>query len=260
MVSAASMHACQASTDGRPAIMVPDHIINLEFDAAEPIITGMLRYGQRIAVVGVFARDPMRTTNALELVGLGHSAIQIRVMCRLPLWPRGVNPIVKINANSDGNTPLCTLAMSSTHVAAVSAPGTRCSNSDRTTEYPSNPLWLPEIPPRWRAPWCAATGGGGRRHRRPGRIADKGPVERRAHSIRCREPQFLMRALFVMRGHRRPKAGVASGRMTVTKITQDEITRLTALGPLPFLSGSTSKVMRCPSVRSFNPARSTAVM
>ena len=40
----------------------------------------------------------------------------------------------------------------------------------------------------------------------------------------------------------------------------DEITRLTALGPLPFLSGSTSNVMRCPSVRSFNPARSTAVI
>ena len=31
---------------------------------------------------------------------------------------------------------------------------------------------------------------------------------------------------------------------------QDEITRLTALGPLPFLSGSTSNVMRCPSVKS----------
>src|SRR3981081_2160496 len=41
---------------------------------------------------------------------------------------------------------------------------------------------------------------------------------------------------------------------------QDAITRLTALGPLPFLSGSTSNVMRCPSIRSFNPARSTAVM
>ena len=40
----------------------------------------------------------------------------------------------------------------------------------------------------------------------------------------------------------------------------DEITRLTALGPLPFLSGSTSNTKRCPSVRSFNPARSTAVM
>ena len=41
---------------------------------------------------------------------------------------------------------------------------------------------------------------------------------------------------------------------------QDEMTKLTAFGPLPFLSGSTSKVMRCPSARSFSPARSTAVM
>ena len=40
---------------------------------------------------------------------------------------------------------------------------------------------------------------------------------------------------------------------------QDE-TRLIALGPLPFLSGSTSNVMRCPSVNPFHPARSTAVM
>src|ERR1700760_3762007 len=32
------------------------------------------------------------------------------------------------------------------------------------------------------------------------------------------------------------------------------MTRLTAFGPLPFLSGSTSNEMRCPSVRSFPPA------
>ena len=43
-------------------------------------------------------------------------------------------------------------------------------------------------------------------------------------------------------------------------IFYDETTRLTALGPLPFLSGSTSNVMRWPSARSFSPARSTAVM
>src|SRR3954470_16143939 len=38
------------------------------------------------------------------------------------------------------------------------------------------------------------------------------------------------------------------------------MTRLTALGPLPFLSGSTSKLMRWPSFSDFMPARSTAVM
>src|SRR5262249_15831019 len=39
---------------------------------------------------------------------------------------------------------------------------------------------------------------------------------------------------------------------------QPVMTRLTAFGPLPFLSGSTSKEMRCPSVSDLSPARSTA--
>src|SRR5439155_21265653 len=42
--------------------------------------------------------------------------------------------------------------------------------------------------------------------------------------------------------------------------TQPVITRFTAFGPLPFLSGSTSKLMCCPSLSAFRPARSTAVM
>src|SRR5512133_3348451 len=40
---------------------------------------------------------------------------------------------------------------------------------------------------------------------------------------------------------------------------QPVMTRLTAFGPLPFLSGSTSKERRCPSVNDLSPARSTAV-
>src|SRR5262249_22555508 len=40
---------------------------------------------------------------------------------------------------------------------------------------------------------------------------------------------------------------------------QPVTTRFTAFGPLPFLSGSTSKEMRCPSVSDLSPARSTAV-
>ncbi len=55
--------------DGRTAIMVPDLIINLEFDTGEPITTEMLRYGQRVAVIGVPAHDLMRTPKALEIVG-----------------------------------------------------------------------------------------------------------------------------------------------------------------------------------------------
>ena len=38
-----------------------------------------------------------------------------------------------------------------------------------------------------------------------------------------------------------------------------QTTRLTALGPLPFLSGSTSKLMCWPSISDLKPARSTAV-
>src|SRR5229473_2974582 len=41
---------------------------------------------------------------------------------------------------------------------------------------------------------------------------------------------------------------------------QPDSTRLTAFGPLPFLSGSISNVIRCPSLRSFSPACSTAVI
>src|SRR4029079_12421912 len=41
---------------------------------------------------------------------------------------------------------------------------------------------------------------------------------------------------------------------------QPVTTRFTAFGPLPFLSGSTSKLMRWPSFRPFSPACSTAVM
>ena len=43
-------------------------------------------------------------------------------------------------------------------------------------------------------------------------------------------------------------------------LDQADMTRFTAFGPLPFLSGSTSKVIRCPSFNPFKPARSTAVM
>src|SRR5262249_16044394 len=40
---------------------------------------------------------------------------------------------------------------------------------------------------------------------------------------------------------------------------QPVMTRLTTFGPLPFLSGSTSKERRCPSLNDLSPARSTAV-
>ena len=55
--------------DGVPAIMVPDLIMNLELDTGEPITTEMLRYGQRVAVIGMPVHDLMRTPKALEVVG-----------------------------------------------------------------------------------------------------------------------------------------------------------------------------------------------
>jgi DUF917 family protein len=64
--------------DGGVVAMVPDLIINLERDTGEPITTEMLRYGQRLAVIGLPAHPLMRTTAALEVVGpaaFGYSEI-----------------------------------------------------------------------------------------------------------------------------------------------------------------------------------------
>ncbi|MEO4042977.1 DUF917 domain-containing protein [Hoeflea sp. CAU 1731] len=55
--------------DGEPAIMVPDLIMNLEIDSGEPITTEMLRYGQRVAVIGMPAHPLMKSSRALQVVG-----------------------------------------------------------------------------------------------------------------------------------------------------------------------------------------------
>jgi len=55
--------------DGEPVIMVPDLIINLELETGEPITTEVLRYGQRIAVIGLPVHGLMKTPQALEIVG-----------------------------------------------------------------------------------------------------------------------------------------------------------------------------------------------
>jgi DUF917 family protein len=52
-----------------PVIMVPDLIMNLELETGEPITTEMLRYGQRVAVIGLPVHDLMKTPRALEIVG-----------------------------------------------------------------------------------------------------------------------------------------------------------------------------------------------
>ena len=55
--------------DGRPVVMVPDLIMNLELETGEPITTEMLRYGQQLAVIGIPAHDLIKTSQALKIVG-----------------------------------------------------------------------------------------------------------------------------------------------------------------------------------------------
>src|SRR3984957_17300597 len=55
--------------DGVAVAIVPDLIINVEFDTGEPITTEVLRYGQRLAVLGLPAHELMKSKAALEVVG-----------------------------------------------------------------------------------------------------------------------------------------------------------------------------------------------
>ncbi len=55
--------------DGKPVLMVPDLIINLDLETGEPITTEVLRYGQRVAVIGLPAHDLMKTPEAMAVVG-----------------------------------------------------------------------------------------------------------------------------------------------------------------------------------------------
>jgi DUF917 family protein len=55
--------------DGRPVVMVPDLIMNLELETGEPITTETLRYGQQIATIALPAHDLMTSPAALKVVG-----------------------------------------------------------------------------------------------------------------------------------------------------------------------------------------------
>lgn len=55
--------------DGVPKVVVPDLIMNLELDTGEPITTEILRYGQRVAIIGLPAHPLMKTPAALKVVG-----------------------------------------------------------------------------------------------------------------------------------------------------------------------------------------------
>jgi uncharacterized protein len=55
--------------DDVPVAVVPDLIMNVEHDTGEPITTEVLRYGQRLAVLGLPAHELMKSKAALEVVG-----------------------------------------------------------------------------------------------------------------------------------------------------------------------------------------------
>ena len=55
--------------EGIAVAVVPDLIINVEIDTGQPITTEVLRYGQRLAVIGLPAHPLMKTEAALKIVG-----------------------------------------------------------------------------------------------------------------------------------------------------------------------------------------------
>ncbi|HWK66913.1 MAG TPA: DUF917 domain-containing protein [Rhizobiaceae bacterium] len=55
--------------DGNAVLTVPDLIINVELETGEPLTTEVLRYGQRIAVVGLPAHELLKSQKALAVVG-----------------------------------------------------------------------------------------------------------------------------------------------------------------------------------------------
>jgi DUF917 family protein len=74
--------------DGDPVIMVPDLIINLELETGEPLTTEVLRYGQRIAVIGLPVHGLMKTPRALEIVGpraFGYPDLTFRPLAAKPI-------------------------------------------------------------------------------------------------------------------------------------------------------------------------------
>jgi len=61
-----------ATVDGKIVASVPDLICVLEADSGEPITTEALRYGLRVAVIGVPCDPRWRTPEGLALVGPGY--------------------------------------------------------------------------------------------------------------------------------------------------------------------------------------------
>ena len=69
--------------DGQVEVCTPDLIVVLDSDTGLPITTEMLRYGQRVAILGLPAHPLMRSPEALKVVGpaaFGYSDITFNPM------------------------------------------------------------------------------------------------------------------------------------------------------------------------------------
>jgi len=69
--------------------IVPDLIVVVDRETAEPITTEGLRYGQRVSVLGVSAPPALRTSDALALFGpqafkLDHPFVPIEDLAATP--------------------------------------------------------------------------------------------------------------------------------------------------------------------------------
>src|SRR5262249_9772521 len=94
-------------------------------------------------------------------------------------------------------------------------------------------------------------------------------LSRRAPTVETKSPGHL-RGFFAIckREKSSPRAQLVAlfakalhnANIRFARFDQPVTTKFTAFGPLPFLSGSTSKLIRCPSFRPLSPACSTAVI
>ena len=78
-----------AQRDGRVIAIVPDLIVVVDRESAEPITTEGLRYGQRVSVLGVSAPPALRTSDALAVFGpqafrLDHPFVPIEILAATP--------------------------------------------------------------------------------------------------------------------------------------------------------------------------------
>lgn len=75
--------------DGRVEVSVPDLVILLDLDTGHAITTDVLRYGQRVAVLGMPCHPLLRTPEALAVVGPALFGLDGVEYAPLPARPQG---------------------------------------------------------------------------------------------------------------------------------------------------------------------------